>query len=270
LNWRESGSGNSYSGSATNKCSTKRSSLHVATDPEDAADYAHETAQYAEAAHKAYAEYLADCRADATVPDPYPVWEERWADEGAIAHNPFESALEFEADYDDQEWDGHEAASITNPYTQGGNPYSTGSPPSRSGPPSSGQGQDQNAYMTPEPTTTPMTTKPRSAPGGSGQAPPPMPSQPRTNPNGGSQVSQGFASLQTEGYGYAGDPHWITAQHPGVCASGDCHNEIKPGDRVFFYPHGRKAYCAEHSDSIARRAESEMWDEDVNQSAHVM
>ena len=39
-----------------------------------------------------------------------------------------------------------------------------------------------------------------------------------------------------------GDPYWTTARRPDSC--GDCRDPIKPGDRMFYYPSTRRAYCA--------------------------
>jgi hypothetical protein len=39
---------------------------------------------------------------------------------------------------------------------------------------------------------------------------------------------------------YAGDPRWITARFD---SQGACGHAIKRGDRIFFYPNGKKALC---------------------------
>jgi hypothetical protein len=40
---------------------------------------------------------------------------------------------------------------------------------------------------------------------------------------------------------YNNDPYWLTARFNSDCAK--CHKHIKKGDRIFYYPNGRKAYC---------------------------
>jgi hypothetical protein len=47
---------------------------------------------------------------------------------------------------------------------------------------------------------------------------------------------------------YARDPHWLEARYASPCACGNTAHQIKRGDRVFYYPIGRRAYtgaCAE-------------------------
>lgn len=42
-------------------------------------------------------------------------------------------------------------------------------------------------------------------------------------------------------YGRGGDPYWTTARFDSDCAG--CKRRIKRGERIFYYPNGRKAYC---------------------------
>lgn len=37
------------------------------------------------------------------------------------------------------------------------------------------------------------------------------------------------------------DPFWVNARRADVCAK--CHDEIKVGERVFYYPSTGSAYC---------------------------
>lgn len=38
------------------------------------------------------------------------------------------------------------------------------------------------------------------------------------------------------------DPYWTTARYSGECRR--CKAPIKRGDRIWWYPNGRAAYCA--------------------------
>jgi hypothetical protein len=64
---------------------------------------------------------------------------------------------------------------------------------------------------------------------------------------------------------YSGDPHWITARYPGVCAARDCTQAIARGDRAFYYPNGRALYAAPcgHADTNSRDFEACAFDEDM-------
>jgi hypothetical protein len=40
-----------------------------------------------------------------------------------------------------------------------------------------------------------------------------------------------------------GDPYWTEARFDSDCTR--CGRRIKKGERIFYYPNGRKAYCAD-------------------------
>ncbi len=40
---------------------------------------------------------------------------------------------------------------------------------------------------------------------------------------------------------YSLDPRWLTARFDSKCAK--CARVIRRGERIFYYPNGRKAYC---------------------------
>lgn len=40
---------------------------------------------------------------------------------------------------------------------------------------------------------------------------------------------------------YARDPYWLTVRYRATCDK--CHGEIKPGERAFYYPTGKKMFC---------------------------
>lgn len=62
---------------------------------------------------------------------------------------------------------------------------------------------------------------------------------------------------------YAGDPRWIEARYAGACRR--CGRDVKPGERVFYYPRERAIYCAADGCGGAESArfESAAFDEDV-------
>ncbi len=49
---------------------------------------------------------------------------------------------------------------------------------------------------------------------------------------------------------YSGDPYWMTAKFPGVCAK--TGEAFKKGDRVFYYPKERKAYAGAAAEAAAQ------------------
>lgn len=51
---------------------------------------------------------------------------------------------------------------------------------------------------------------------------------------------------------YAGDPRWITARYAGICAGRGCEEPIAKGDRIFYYPKGKKAYAGACAEAAAR------------------
>lgn len=44
-----------------------------------------------------------------------------------------------------------------------------------------------------------------------------------------------------KGASYGGDPHWLPARFDGLCKK--CGKKVKKGDRIFYYPKGKSAYC---------------------------
>jgi len=40
---------------------------------------------------------------------------------------------------------------------------------------------------------------------------------------------------------YSRDPHWLSAKFGSSCKK--CGNHIKTGDRIFYYPSTKSAYC---------------------------
>jgi len=64
----------------------------------------------------------------------------------------------------------------------------------------------------------------------------------------------------------ARDPYWLNARFDGVCANPSCPNPIKQGDRIFYYPNGRKALCPSCSDAAGREFEAAKQDEAFMQS----
>ena len=59
---------------------------------------------------------------------------------------------------------------------------------------------------------------------------------------------------------YAQDPHWITARFPGTDAKG---TPFHKGDRVFYFPNGKRIYAGQAGIEAFARFESERADEDV-------
>jgi len=51
---------------------------------------------------------------------------------------------------------------------------------------------------------------------------------------------------------YGGDPHWLSAKFDSVCSKVGCGKKLKKGDRIFYYPKSKSAYCEEHG-KIAER-----------------
>lgn len=49
---------------------------------------------------------------------------------------------------------------------------------------------------------------------------------------------------------YSNDPRWILTRRTGTC--GKCHHEYPAGTRAFYYPLGKKTYCAECANHAAR------------------
>lgn len=59
---------------------------------------------------------------------------------------------------------------------------------------------------------------------------------------------------------YRNDPRWIDARYCGHCAS--CGKEIVRGDRIFYWPIGKKAECGECGGQSSARFAAECWDEE--------
>lgn len=41
----------------------------------------------------------------------------------------------------------------------------------------------------------------------------------------------------------SGDPRWLTAKWPGKCSAPKCGKPIAKGERVFYYPNGKRILC---------------------------
>jgi len=59
---------------------------------------------------------------------------------------------------------------------------------------------------------------------------------------------------------YARDPHWITARFAGLDAN---QAAFQKGDRVFYFPSGKRIYAGAAGRDAAQRFESERADEDT-------
>lgn len=57
---------------------------------------------------------------------------------------------------------------------------------------------------------------------------------------------------------YIGDPRWITARFD---SQGACGHSIKRGERIFYYPNGRKAFCEKCGEPASARFVAEAQDE---------
>jgi hypothetical protein len=64
---------------------------------------------------------------------------------------------------------------------------------------------------------------------------------------------------------YQGDPFWLTAK---FASTGRCGHEIKRGDRIFYYPKGKAAYCPQCSEARAADFNSAAADEDFYMSQY--
>jgi len=60
---------------------------------------------------------------------------------------------------------------------------------------------------------------------------------------------------------YAGDPYWLTAKYPGVCAK--TGQPFKKGDRVFYYPKTRPIYAGAAAEAASADFQSAAADEDT-------
>ena len=58
-----------------------------------------------------------------------------------------------------------------------------------------------------------------------------------------------------------GDPRWMTARFPGVCAGGSCSDPIARGDQIFYYPSTRSAFVGSCAEACARDFSSACFDE---------
>jgi len=59
---------------------------------------------------------------------------------------------------------------------------------------------------------------------------------------------------------YAGDPRSLEAKYPGTCCT--CGKAIRKGERIAYWPNGRKVYCWPCGEQPLREAQSEMAQED--------
>ena len=57
------------------------------------------------------------------------------------------------------------------------------------------------------------------------------------------------------------DPYWTTARFNSTCR---CGKAIKRGDRIFYRPNGKVAYCEECGQSEQCQFQAEVWDEEHN------
>ena len=57
---------------------------------------------------------------------------------------------------------------------------------------------------------------------------------------------------------YKGDPHWIIAKYPGTDAHG---RPFAKGERVFYFPNGKRIYAGPAADEASARFESERADD---------
>lgn len=57
---------------------------------------------------------------------------------------------------------------------------------------------------------------------------------------------------------YSSDPRWIVARYAGTDVKG---NKFAKGDRVFFYPNGKRIYAGAAADDAARDFEAARSDE---------
>lgn len=63
---------------------------------------------------------------------------------------------------------------------------------------------------------------------------------------------------------YRQDPRWITARFASVCGKSGCDSRITKGERIFYYPASKTAYCASCGDAAARDFEAQSFDEAHN------
>lgn len=57
------------------------------------------------------------------------------------------------------------------------------------------------------------------------------------------------------------DPYWMNARRSGPCGGKNCTDQVKPGDRIFFYPLGRTALVGPCADVAAADFRSAVADE---------
>lgn len=57
---------------------------------------------------------------------------------------------------------------------------------------------------------------------------------------------------------YAGDPRWMTARFNSTC---QCNAQMRKGERIFYYPNGRKALCSKCGEKASAEFESAKADE---------
>ena len=59
------------------------------------------------------------------------------------------------------------------------------------------------------------------------------------------------------------DPYWLNARFESACS---CGKSINKGDKILYYPNGRKAVC----EDCGRIGWSQLQDEISNETTHVM
>ena len=64
---------------------------------------------------------------------------------------------------------------------------------------------------------------------------------------------------------YARDPYWTTARFNSKCT---CGQEIKKGDRIFYYPATKTALCPKCSEKAANEFACAVQDEDFYNSQY--
>jgi len=62
-------------------------------------------------------------------------------------------------------------------------------------------------------------------------------------------------------YFRARDPYWLNAKFASGCGNSSCPNQIRKGDRIFYYPNGRKALCPACSETAGRDFDAAKQDE---------
>jgi hypothetical protein len=63
---------------------------------------------------------------------------------------------------------------------------------------------------------------------------------------------------------FKADPKWIMVRHPARCAEPNCHTQIEPGERGFYYPGDKSLYGSRcgHAEKAERDFAAHRIDED--------